>query len=76
MLSLLTMSVIFLVALPVVLVGMALLSVPFLVIMALLPWLLRVADVLLLLRSLMEQPIHLESLAPAAVAFLLSVLLG
>ena len=76
MLSLLTMSVIFLVALPVVLVGMALLSVPFLVIMALLPWLLRVAAVLLLLRSLMEQPFHLASLAPAAVAFLLSVLLG
>ena len=76
MLSLLTLSLIFLVALPVVLVGMVLLSVPFLVIMGLLPWLLRVAAVLLLLRALMEHPFHLANFAPAAIAFLLSVLLG
>ena len=76
MLSLLTLSLIFLVAVPVVMIGLALLSVPFLVIMGLLPWLLRVAAVLLLLRALMEQPFQLSSLTPAAVAFLLSVLLG
>lgn len=76
MLSLLTLSIIFLVALPVVMVGMVLLSVPFLVILGLLPWLLRVAAVVLLLRALMEQPFHLANLVPAAVAFFLSVLLG
>ncbi len=75
MLSLLALSLICLLLLPVLMLGMALLSIPFLVILGLLPWLLRVMAVILLIRALMEQPFHLVSLTPAAIAFLLSVLL-
>ena len=76
MLSLLTLTLICLIALPLLLAGMALLSIPFLVIMGLLPWLLRAAGVVLLFRALMEQPFHLSSLIPAAATFFLSVLLS
>lgn len=75
MLSLLTLSLICLVALPVLVLGMLLLSVPFLVIMAFLPWFLRIIAVVLLIRALLDRPFQLSSLVPAAIAFLLSVVL-
>lgn len=75
MLTLFTLSLICLVTIPVLVLVMALFSIPFLVIMAILPWALRVAAVVLLVRALMEQPFRLESLIPAAIAFGLSVLL-
>lgn len=76
MLSLFALSLLLLAALPVLVLGMVLLSVPFLVIMSLLPWLLRAAAVVLLFRALMEHPFQLSSLVPAAVALLLSLILG
>ena len=76
MLSLLALSLICLFLLPLAVLAMVLFSVPFLVIMAIFPWLLRLAAVVLLLRALMDQPFHLVSLAPAAVALLLSLLLS
>lgn len=75
MLSLLALSLICLIALPVFLLGMVLLSVPFLVIMAVLPWLLRIIALVLLLRALLDQPFQFSSLLPAAIAFLLSLVL-
>lgn len=75
MLSLLTLSLLCLVALPVLVLGMVLLSVPFLVIWAVLPWLLRIVAVVLLLRALLDRPFQPSSLVPAAIAFLLSVAL-
>lgn len=73
MLSLLTLSILCLIALPVLILGMMLLSIPFLVIMAVLPWLLRIAAVVLLLRALLDHPFQLSSLIPAAIALLLSM---
>lgn len=75
MITLLTLSLICLIAIPILLVSMVLLSIPFAIIFGLLPWLLRVACVILLIRALMEHPFRLESLIPAAIAFGLSVLL-
>ena len=73
MLSLLTLSILCLIALPILVVGMRLLSIPFLVIMAVLPWLLRAAAVVLLFRALLDRPFQLSSLIPAAIALLLSM---
>lgn len=73
MLSLLTLSILCLIALPILVVGMMLLSIPFLVIMAVLPWLLRAAAVVLLFRALLDRPFQLSSLIPAAIALLLSM---
>lgn len=73
MLSLLTLSILCLIALPVLVLGMMLLSIPFLVIIAVLPWLLRIAAVVLLFRALLDRPFHLSSLIPAAIALLLSM---
>ena len=75
MLSLLALSILFLIALPVLVLVMMLLSIPFLVIMAILPWLLRAAAVVLLFRALLDQPFQLSNLIPAAVALLLSLVL-
>ena len=47
----------------------------FLVILGLLPWLLRIAAAVLLIRGLLDHPFRWENLIPAAVAFGLSVLL-
>ncbi len=73
MLSLLTLSILCLIALPVLVLGMMLLSIPFLVIMAVLPWLLRITAVVLLFRALLDRPFQLSSLIPAAIALLLSM---
>lgn len=48
------------------------LSIPLAIIISLLPWLLRVAGVVLLVKALLEKPTRWESFTPAAGAFLLS----
>ena len=73
MLSLIALSIFFLIALPLFVLGMALLSFPLMVILAVLPWLLRAAAVVLLLRALLDRPFQLSSLIPAAIALLLSM---
>lgn len=75
MISLFALSLMCLIAIPILLVVMTLLSLPLLVILGLLPWLLRLAAVLLLVRALLERPFHTSALLPALVVFTLSVLL-
>ena len=75
MITLLTLSLICIISIPVVLLTMALLAVPFAIIWVLLPWFLRLAAIILLIRALIEQPFTLYSLIPAALMFGLSVLL-
>lgn len=75
MITLFTLSLACLVLILVLFVVMTILSVPFLIIMSILPWLLRLASVVLLIRALLDRPFRWESLIPAAIAFGLSVLL-
>ena len=42
----------------------------------LLPWLLRVAGVVLLIKALLDKPTRWENFMPAVVAFALSLLIG
>lgn len=56
-------------------VVLAVLSLPFAILFALLPWLLRLAGVVLLVKGLLDRPFRWENLLPAAGAFLLSGLL-
>ena len=48
----------------------------FLVLMGLLPWLLRIAGVVLLIKALLDKPTRWENFMPAVVAFALSLLIG
>lgn len=73
LLSLCLICVAAIILIPVVLV---LVGLPFLVLFALLPWLLRIAGVVLLLKALFEQPTRWENFMPAVVAFALSILIG
>ena len=75
MIKLLTLSLLCLFLIPVIFIVLLLFSTPFAIVMAVLPWLLRFAAVILLLRGLMESPFHWSALAPAGIAFALSVLL-
>lgn len=75
MITMLTLSLICIISIPVLMLAMVCFAVPFAIISALLPWLLRLAGVILLVRALMEQPFSLYSLAPAALIFGLSILL-
>ena len=61
------------VLIPVVLL---LIGLPFLLLLGLVPWPLRIAGVVLLIRALMEQPVRWENFTPAIAAFALSILLG
>lgn len=54
---------------------LAILSVPFAIIIGLLPWLLRIAGVVLLIKGLMDKPIRWENFTPALGAFLLSAVI-
>ena len=42
----------------------------------LLPWLLRIAGVVLLIKALLDKPTRWENFMPAVVAFALSLLIG
>lgn len=75
MISLLALSLLCLASIPILFVITLLFSIPLAIAMAFLPWLLRLAAVLLLFRALLDQPFRLEALLPAAVAFGLSLLL-
>ena len=54
---------------------LAILSVPVMIILALAPWVLAVAGVVLLVKALTEKPMRWENFMPAVVAFLLSGLI-
>ena len=54
---------------------LAILSVPVMIILALAPWALALAGVVLLVKALTEKPMRWENFMPAVVAFLLSGLI-
>lgn len=60
-----------------ILVGLvlAVLSLPLTILFILLPWFLRLAGVVLLIKGLLERPFRWENLLPAVAAFLLSGLI-
>ena len=51
---------------------LSLLSVPFLIILGLLPWALTVLGIILLIKALFEKPVRWENFMPAVIAFVLS----
>lgn len=76
MLTLFTLGLICLAGVVLIPVVLLLIGLPFLLLMGLVPWLLRIAGVMLLIRALMEQPVRWENFTPAIAAFALSILLG
>ena len=76
MITLLSLCIICLAAIILIPVVLVLVGLPFLLLFALLPWLLRVAGVVLLLKAIFEQPTRWENFMPAVIAFALSILIG
>lgn len=76
MIGLLTLSVICMVAVVFFFVVLTLIGLPLMLMLALLPWLLRIAGVVLLLRALFEKPVQWENFVPAVGAFVLAAVLG
>lgn len=56
-------------------IALAILSVPFAIITTLLPWLLRVAGVVLLIKACLDRPMRWENFTPAIGALVLAALL-
>ena len=76
MVTLFTLGIICLAAVILIPVILFLVGLPFLLLMGLLPWLLRVAGVVLLIKALLDKPTRWENFMPAVVAFALSLLIG
>ena len=76
MITLIPLGLICLAGVVLIPVVLLLIGLPFLLLMGLVPWLLRIAGVVLLIRALMEQPVRWENFTPAIAAFALSILLG
>lgn len=51
---------------------LTLIGLPLAILFSLLPWLLRLAGVVLLIKGVLDQPFRWENLIPAALAFALS----
>lgn len=54
---------------------LSILSVPFLIILGLLPWALTVLGIILLIKALFEKPVRWENFMPAVIAFVVSAVL-
>ena len=76
MVTLFTLGIICLAAVILIPVILFLVGLPFLLLMGLLPWLLRVAGVVLLIKALLDKPTRWENFMPAVVAFALYLLIG
>ena len=76
MVTLFTLGIICLAAVILIPVILFLVGLPFLLLMGLLPWLLRIAGVVLLIKALLDKPTRWENFMPAVVAFGLSLLIG
>ena len=76
MVTLFTLGIICLAAVILIPVILFLVGLPFLLLMGLLPWLLRIAGVVLLIKALLDKPTRWENFMPAVVAFALSLLIG
>lgn len=70
-----TASILCLVGIVVIPVILALFSIPFVLIIGLLPWLLRLAGVILLIKGFLDRPLKWENFTPALGAFVLSALI-
>ena len=55
---------------------LTLIGLPLAILFSLLPWLLRLAGVVLLIKGILDQPFRWENLLPAVGAFLLAALIG
>ena len=55
---------------------LTLIGLPLAILFSLLPWLLRIAGVVLLIKALLDKPTRWENFMPAVVAFALSLLIG
>ena len=76
MVTLLSLSVICLVAVILIPVVLLIIGLPLMLLLGLLPWLLRVAGVVLLLKAIFQQPTKWENFLPALAAFVLSAVIG
>ena len=76
MVTLFTLGIICLAAVILIPVILFLVGLPFLLLMGLLPWLLRIAGVVLLIKALLDKPTRWENFMPAVVALALSLLIG
>ena len=76
MITLLTLSIVCLVAVVLIFVVLAIIGLPLLLLLGLLPWLLRIAGVVLLVKALFDKPVKWENFMPAIIAFVLSAILG
>lgn len=68
MVTLFTLGIICLAAVILIPVILFLVGLPFLLLMGLLPWLLRIAGVVLLIKALLDKPTRWENFMPAVVA--------
>lgn len=75
MITLLTLVILCVAAVVLIPIILLLIGLPFLLLMGLLPWLLRIAGVVLLIKALLDKPTRGENFIPAIAAFALSVLL-
>ena len=71
MLTLFTLGIICLVAVVAIPVVLLIIGLPLMLLLGLLPWLLRVAGVVLLIKAILDQPTRWENFLPAIAAFAL-----
>ncbi|MCI9472773.1 MAG: phage-shock protein [Flavonifractor sp.] len=76
MVTLFTLTVICVVAVILIPIVLTIIGLPLMLLLGLLPWLLRVAGVVLLLKAIFQQPVKWENFLPAVGAFVLAVGLG
>ena len=71
MVTLFTLTVICVVAVILIPIVLTIIGLPLMLLLGLLPWLLRVAGVVLLLKAIFQQPVKWENFLPAVGAFVL-----
>ncbi len=76
MITLITLSIVCLAAVILIPICLTLIGLPLLLLLELLPWLLRVAGVILLLKAIFQKPVKWENFLPALAAFLSATVLG
>ncbi|HIR83916.1 MAG TPA: phage-shock protein [Candidatus Galloscillospira excrementavium] len=70
-----TLALVLVAVIVVAAVILSILSVPFLIILGLLPWALTVLGIILLIKALFEKPVRWENFMPAVIAFVVSAVL-
>ena len=70
-----TLALVLVAVIVVAAVILSILSVPFLIILGLLPWALTVLGIILLIKALFEKPVRWENIMPAVIAFVVSAVL-